>query len=70
MPEGPTLNTSGWSPAPCVVVQAGSLRDSSQLVGSVAQVLQGEENVVGPIHQEVVPVCWLGWDGTELHCGH
>ena len=38
------------SPTPGVVRKAGSLGDSTELIGLVAQVLEGNEDVIGSIN--------------------
>ena len=55
-----TSATVGRGPAPGAVGQTGALGAARQLVGPVAEVLQGDQHVVGAVHQEVVPVGWLG----------
>lgn len=56
-----TSAADGRRPAPGVVGEAGSLRVAAELVRMVAQVLQGNQDVVGPINQKVITVFWLGW---------
>lgn len=58
---GHTSAADRRSAAPCVVRKAGSLRVAAEFVRVVAQVLQGNQDVVRPVNQEVIPVLRLGW---------
>lgn len=54
--SGPTFATNRRISAPGVVGKAASLGAAAQFIGPIAEVLQGNQDVVGPIHQEAVPV--------------
>lgn len=65
-----TLGANRRSPTPGVVWEAGSLGVPTEFIGLVAHILQSDEDIIGSIDQEVVPMCWLGWQTAHSFHWH